>query len=88
MRVKGRIWIDDHWVSIDILQNYINEQRQFARDAGAEAIAKEWMKSIHSYEDKINSLKKELANTRRLYSRIKNKMKRIEEDSDIKLEQE
>ena len=86
--MKGRVWIDDHWVSIDVLQTYINEQRQFAKEVGAEAIAKEWMKSVHSYEDKIDSLKKELANTRRLYSRIKNKMKLKGESSDIKFETE
>lgn len=69
-----RIWVDNRQISERDIQVYINEQRQLTYNLGCEAIAKYWIESIHKYEDMINSLKKELANTRRQYSRLKNKV--------------
>jgi hypothetical protein len=37
-------------------------------------MTKYWIASINKYEDDIAILKKDLANVRRLYSRLKNKV--------------
>ena len=69
-----RIWIDCRQIREQDLQAYIDEQRQIARNCGCEAMVKYWIASIHKYEDDIAILKKDLANVRRQYSRLKNKV--------------
>lgn len=69
-----RIWIDCRQIREQDLQAYIDEQRQIARNCGCEAMVKYWIESNHKYEDKITTLRKELANVRRQYSRLKNKV--------------
>jgi phage shock protein A len=68
------MWVDNRQIREQDLQAYVNEQRQIARNCGCEAMAKYWTASIHKYEDKITTLKKELANVRRQYSRLRNKV--------------
>lgn len=69
-----RIWVDNKQISERDIQVYIDQQRQLTYNRGCEAMTKYWIESIHKYEDMINSLKKALANTRRQYSRLKNKV--------------
>lgn len=69
-----RIWIDNRQISERDIQAYINEQRQLTYNRGCEAMAKYWIASINKYEDDIAILKKDLANIRRQYSRLKNKV--------------
>jgi len=69
-----RIWIDNRQISERDIQAYINEQRQLTYNRGCEAMTKYWIASINKYEDDIAILKKDLANVRRQYSRLKNKV--------------
>lgn len=69
-----RIWIDNRQISERDIQAYINEQRQLTYNRGCEAMTKYWIASINKYEDDIAILKKDLANARRQYSRLKNKV--------------
>lgn len=69
-----RIWIDNRQISERDIQAYIDEQRQLTYNRGCEATAKYWIASIHKYEDDIAILKKDLANVRRQYSKLKNKV--------------
>lgn len=69
-----QIWVDNKLISERDIQVYINEQRQLTYNLGCEAMTKYWIASIHKYEDDIATLKKDLANVRRQYSRLKNKV--------------
>ena len=69
-----RIWVDNRQISERDIQVYINEQRQLTYNLGCEAMTKYWIASINKYEDDIAILKKDLANVRRQYSRLKNKV--------------
>jgi hypothetical protein len=69
-----RIWIDNRQISERDIQAYINEQRQLTYNRGCGAMTKYWIASINKYEDDIAILKKDLANVRRQYSRLKNKV--------------
>lgn len=68
------MWIDNRQISERDIQAYINEQRQLTYNRGCETTAKYWIESIHKYEDDIATLKKELTNARRQYTRLKNKV--------------
>lgn len=69
-----RIWVDNKQISERDIQAYIDEQRQLTYNRGCEAMTKYWKASIHKYEDDIATLKKDLADVRRQYSRLKNKV--------------
>lgn len=71
------MWIDTKEIPEQLIQSYIDEQRQLARDAGCEAMAKALRPILLKETAKVEDCKKEIANLKRQVSRLKNKYENL-----------